>query len=131
MKISRRWIVALFVSMYFPLFAYSSDDGHAHHHHGKHLEHIKTQAEAEALKPGDTIAMACSMCKNVSIYEVSEQNTHSKLMTIGEKHTCPVCGGTVRVVGTGKGSGKNEEVKHVCSKCGENAMFVAALKRDR
>ncbi len=114
----------VFLSLSLPLIVQASDNDH----HVKHLEHIKTQAEAEALRPGDTIAMACGMCKNVSIYEVHENNEHVELMTIGEKHTCPVCGGTVTVVGTGTGSGKNEEVKHVCSKCGDDAMFVAALK---
>lgn len=51
-------------------------------------------------------------------------------MTIGGEHTCPVCGGTVAVVGTGKGTGENEKVKHVCSKCGDDAMFVAASRND-
>lgn len=36
--------------------------------------------------------------------------------------------GTVTVVGTGKGKGKNEEVNHVCSKCGDDAMFACATK---
>jgi len=30
------------------------------------------------------------------------------------------------VTATGKGEGKNAEVKHVCSKCGDDAMFVCA-----
>lgn len=72
--------------------------------------------------------MACSMCKNVMVHEVTEDETHIKMMTIGQEHTCADCGGTVTVVGTGKGEGKNEEVKHVCSKCGDDAMFVCATK---
>ena len=28
----------------------------------------------------------------------------------------------------GKGEGKNAEVKHVCSKCGDDAMFCSAVK---
>jgi len=90
--------------------------------------HITTQAEAEALKPGDSISMVCSMCKNVMVHAVTKDETHVKMMTIGQKHTCADCGGTVTVAGTGKGEGKNEEVKHVCSHCGDDAMFVCATK---
>lgn len=96
--------------------------------HSLHMNHIKTQAEAEALKPGDSISMVCNMCKNVMVHEVTNDDAHVKMMTIGQKHTCPDCGGTVEVVGTGKGEGKNQEVKHVCSKCGDDAMFVCASK---
>ena len=55
--------------------------------------------------------MACSKCKHVMVQHVTKDNSHVKLMTIGQKHTC-VCGGTVTVVGTGKGKGKNEDVNH-------------------
>ena len=109
--------------------AQAADDKHDEHqgHPMAHMNHIKTQADAEALKPGDAIAMACSKCKHVTVQHVTKDNSHVKLMTIGEKHKC-VCGGTVTVVGTGKGKGKNEEVNHVCSKCGGDAMFVCATK---
>lgn len=93
--------------------------------HVAHMNHITTQAEAEALKPGDSIAMACSKCKHIMVQHVTKDSSHVKLMTIGQKHKC-VCGGAVTVVGTGKG--KNEEVNHVCSKCGDDAMFVCATK---
>jgi hypothetical protein len=96
--------------------------------HAMTMNQIKTQAEAEALKPGDSISMACSMCKNVMVMPVTAGTEHVKMMTIGEKHTCPSCKGTVEVVGTGKGEGKNQEVKHVCSKCGDDAMFICASK---
>ncbi|MCA9076947.1 MAG: hypothetical protein KDA93_18115 [Planctomycetaceae bacterium] len=91
------------------------------------MNHITTQAEAEALKPGDAITMACSMCKHVTLHHVTKDNSHVKLMTVGQKHKC-VCGGTVTVVGTGKGKGKNQQVNHVCSACGDDAMFVCATK---
>ena len=92
------------------------------------MNHIKTQAEAEALKPGDSMSMACSMCKTVMVQMVGTDQAHVKMMTIGEKTSCAECGGTAEVVGTGKGKGKNEEVKHVCSKCGDDAMFCSATK---
>lgn len=107
----------------------AANAGHEEHqdHYVEHLNHITTQAQAEALKQGDSIAMACSMCKHISIHHVTKDNSHVKLLTIGEKHKC-VCGGTVTVVGTGKGNGKNEEVEHVCSSCGNDVMFVCATK---
>ena len=92
------------------------------------MNHIKTQAEAEALKPGDSMSMTCGKCKSVMVQNVTTDKAHIKMMTIGEKTTCADCGGTVEVVGTGKGEGKNEEVKHVCSKCGDDAMFCSATK---
>jgi hypothetical protein len=96
--------------------------------HPTNMGQIKTQADAEALKPGDSISMACSRCKSVMVMTVASGNKHVKMMTVGEKSVCDACGGTVEVVGTGKGEGKNQEVKHVCSKCGDDAMFVCASK---
>jgi len=92
------------------------------------MEHITTQAQAEALKPGDAMSMACSKCKDVMVQKVTTDNAHIKMMTVGEKLTCQSCGGTVTVVATGKGTGKDAEVKHVCSKCGDDAMFCSATK---
>ena len=59
---------------------------------------------------------------------VATDKAHVKMMTVGEKDMCNVCGGTVTVVATGKGKGKDAEVKHVCSKCGDDAMFCSATK---
>lgn len=92
------------------------------------MQHITTQAQAEALKPGDSMAMACSKCKDVMVQKVGTDNAHVKMMTVGEKSMCHGCGGTVEVVATGKGTGKDAEVKHVCSKCGDDAMFCTATK---
>ena len=92
------------------------------------MEHITTQAQAEALKPGDSMSMACSKCKDVMVQQVTANNAHVKMMTVGEKMTCPSCSGSVEVVATGKGEGKNAEVKHACSKCGDDAMFCSATK---
>ena len=95
---------------------------------GMNMNQIKTQAEAEALKPGDSMSMTCTKCKSVMVQKVTNDKAHIKMMTIGEKTMCHACDGTVEVVGTGKGEGKNEEVKHVCSKCGDDAMFCSATK---
>ncbi len=117
----------LAVTVGWSVVAYAADEQHAEHqdHAVTHLDHISTQAEAEALKPGATIAMACSKCKHIMLQHVTKDNSHVKLMTIGEKHKC-VCGGVVTVVGTGRGEGKKQDVNHVCSKCGDDAMFVCA-----
>ena len=96
--------------------------------HPLHMNHISTQAEAEALRPGDCLAMVCSMCRNVVFHRVGSDTTHVDLLTVGESHTCSDCKGDVRVVGTGEGSGKSEKVKHVCSNCGADAMFVCATR---
>lgn len=99
---------------------------HAHVMKMTKMTHIKTQAEAEALMPGDSIAMVCSMCKIVTVHPVGNDKSHVKMLTVGQTHTCALCSGEVTVQGTGKGEGKHQEVKHVCGKCGEDAMFVVA-----
>lgn len=121
--------LAVALAVWWSVAAQAADDKHDAHqgHPMAHMNHIKTQAEAEALKPGDAIAMACSKCKHVMVQHVTKDNSHVKLMTVGQEHKC-VCGGTVTVVGTGQGKGKNQEVNHVCSKCGDDAMFVCATK---
>lgn len=94
--------------------------------HLLHLQGIKTKAEAEALKPGDTVAMVCSKCKAIMIHKVTTEKGHIQLMTEGEKHLCPGCNSTITTVGVGKGA-KNE-VKHVCDKCGSDSVFCCATK---
>jgi hypothetical protein len=90
------------------------------------MKQIKTPAEAEALQPGDSITMVCAKCKSVMLHNVTTEKGHIKVMTIGEKHLCPGCESTIQVVGTGKG--KHGEVKHVCTKCGDDSVFCCATK---
>ena len=94
-----------------------------------HMQHINTQTQAEALKPGDSLAMVCPKCKSVMVVKVTAESTaHCKMLTAGQKVKCHEgCEGTVEVVATGKGKGKDAEVKQVCSKCGDD-MFCAAVK---
>ena len=92
------------------------------------MNQIKTQSQAEALKPGDSMSMTCTKCKEVMVQKVGSDKSHVKMMTVGEKLTCGTCGGSVEVVATGKGEGKDAEVKHICSKCGDDAMFCSATK---
>ena len=90
------------------------------------LKEIKTREEAEALKPGDTIAMACTKCKSIMMHNVTTEKGHIKVMTVGEKHLCPGCNSTIETVGFGKG--KHAEVKHVCKSCGDDSVFCCATK---
>ena len=106
--------------------SHGTSDDQAHAMKMTKMTHINTQAEAKALKPGDSIAMVCSMCKIVTVHPVGNDKSHVEMMTVGNTHTCSSCSGKVTVKGTGKGEGKHQEVKHVCGKCGEDAMFVVA-----
>jgi hypothetical protein len=90
------------------------------------MKQITTQAEADALKPGDVIAMVCAKCKSAMVHNVTTEKGHIKVMTVGEKHLCPGCGSTITTVGAGKG--KQELVKHVCEKCGSDSVFCCATK---
>ena len=118
--------VAMAMAVWMPVTTRAAEPEHAQY--PMMMNQIKTQAEAEALKPGDSISMTCNSCKYVMVMPVTTENEHSKMMTVGEKHTCASCEGSVEVTATGKGEGKNAEVKHVCSKCGDDAMFVCASK---
>ena len=96
---------------------------------GEHLmmlnQPITTQAQVDALKPGDSIAMVCTKCKTVSTeFVTKESKGNVTIMTPGEKHLCPGCGSTVTVVGVGKGA--SAQIKHVCTMCGSDSMFCCA-----
>ncbi len=90
------------------------------------MKPIRTQADAEALKPGDELAMVCSKCKSVVVHRVTTEKGHIKTMTVGEKHLCPGCQSTIETTGFGKG--KHDEVKHVCKACGDESVFCCATK---
>ncbi len=61
--------LAVAIAVGWSVVAYAADEQQADHqdHAAMHLDHITTQAEAEALKPGDMIAMACSKCKHIMV----------------------------------------------------------------
>lgn len=90
------------------------------------LTQIKTQAEAEALKPGDSVAMVCPKCKSVTVRQVVSDSKLQTKSVLGEKHLCPGCGGSMEMTGMGKD--KHTEFKHVCSKCGSDTAFCCATK---
>ena len=126
-SLSSGLVVALAIAAWWPGTARAADHDKAAHD-TMQMQHIKTQAQAEALKPGDSMSMTCTKCKSVMVQKVTADKAHVKMMTVGEKVMCHACDGTVEVVATGKGEGKKAEVKHVCSKCGDDAMFCSAVK---
>lgn len=88
--------------------------------------HVATKAEADAVKPGDSIAMVCAKCKTVSVTLVTQDaKTKTKLIP-GEKHLCEGCKSTIEVVGS-KAHNK-EIIKHVCKACGDDSAFCCATK---
>ncbi len=93
---------------------------------GEHLmmlNAITTPEQAEALKPGDTIAMACPKCKTIIIERVTTEKGHINLTTPGEKHLCSGCQTSIVTVGVGKNA--HNELKHVCEKCGGEVFCCA------
>lgn len=96
---------------------------------GEHLmmlNAITTPEQVEALKPGDTIAMACPKCKTIIIEKVTSEKGHIKLTTPGEMHLCSGCQTSIVTVGTGKSA--HNELKHVCKACGSDLVFCCATK---
>ncbi len=88
------------------------------------LNAITTPEQVEALKPGDTIAMACPKCKTIIVEKVTTVKGHINLTTPGEVHLCSGCKSTIVTVGTGKNA--HNELKHICNVCGSDSVFCCA-----
>lgn len=91
------------------------------------LKPIQTVQDAEAVQPGDMIAMSCPKCKNVTVTWVETEKGHIKTERTGQKHLCPGCETTLETKGVGKAA--KDEVKHVCQKCGSKEAFCCVLKK--
>ncbi|MCI0746890.1 MAG: hypothetical protein L0Y58_15925 [Verrucomicrobia subdivision 3 bacterium] len=88
---------------------------------------IQTAADIAAVKPGDTVAMACPKCKTVHVTQVVKENKPGQSYTVGvERHTCPGCGHVTEVKGHGKMA--TQKAVHVCSNCGSKNAFCCVLK---
>lgn len=87
---------------------------------------VATKAEADAVKPGDSIAMVCAKCKTVSVTLVTQDTKTKTKLIPGEKHLCEGCNSTIEVVGS-KAHNK-EIIKHVCKACGDDSAFCCATK---
>jgi hypothetical protein len=94
------------------------------------LSVIRTAAEAEALKPGDMIAMACPKCKSITVAYVGPKTAKAteSFVKVGEKHLCSGCRSTMEVVGVQKGA--HTEIKHVCNSCGDDSAYCCATSHN-
>ncbi len=103
---------------------------------GEHLlmlQGINTKAQADALKPDDTIAMVCAKCKTVYVSRVKQGVKGAELlMAKGQPkeligtHACAGCNSTITV--TGHDQGKEMVLKHSCKSCGDDSVFCCATK---
>ncbi len=100
-------------------------DEHATMKGAQHLQYLNSPKQAEELKKGDTVAMVCSMCKNVAVTRVEKQRGR-EFLTPGTKHGCEMCGGTIETVG--QRMDNKDIVKHSCTKCGGESAFCCATK---
>ena len=88
---------------------------------------IQTAADIAAVKPGDTVAMACPKCKTVHVTQVVKENKPAQSYAVGvERHTCPGCGHVTEVKGHGKMA--TQKAVHVCRNCGSKSAFCCVLK---
>lgn len=88
--------------------------------------HLNRPEQALELRTGDTVAMACSMCKNIAVVRI-EENRGREFLTPGTRHGCSMCGGTIEI--TGQRMDKKEIVHHTCSRCGEDSAYCCATRR--
>jgi hypothetical protein len=88
--------------------------------------HIESLADVEAVKPGDSIAMACPKCKTIMVTLVTQDTKTKTKLIPGEKHLCPGCKSTITVVGD-KAHNK-QIIKHVCKSCGSESAFCCVTK---
>lgn len=90
---------------------------------------IRTVQDIEALKPGDTIAMACPKCKTVNVTHVTKEFKGNVTQGVPvQKHLCPGCENTFVLKGHGKAA--KEIVVHKCKECGSKDAFCCVVKKD-
>ena len=96
------------------------------------LQGINTQAEAEALKPDDSIAMVCTKCKTVWTTRVVQGLKSAQLLMANGQptelvgtHACAGCGGTWTITGGAPRNAKSV-LTHTCSMCGDGSGFCCA-----
>lgn len=89
--------------------------------------HVATKQQADAVKPGDQIAMVCAKCKTVSVTLVTQDTKTKTKLIPGEKHLCAGCKSTITVVGS---KAHNQDlIKHVCQACGDDSAFCCATTK--
>ena len=93
------------------------------------LKPIKTAADAQAVEPGDTIAMSCPKCKNtwISVVERPTKTGATPETKVVLRHECPGCETKLATEGTGKQA--KDVIKHVCKNCGSEDAFCCVMKK--
>jgi hypothetical protein len=97
------------------------------------LNKVSNVGDLEALKVGDTLAMACAKCQTIIVKEVVSTAKGAQVlaadgkptMLVG-KHLCKGCGSTIEIVGHGKA--KESKITHTCGSCGDTSAFCCATK---
>jgi hypothetical protein len=94
------------------------------------LKPIKTPADVAAIKPGDTVMMACPKCKTIYVTRIEKENKPGKTREVPTSvHTCPGCENKIALKGHGRTA--KEEIVHVCKQCGSKDAFCCVMKGDR
>jgi predicted RNA-binding Zn-ribbon protein involved in translation (DUF1610 family) len=98
------------------------------------LIHIETVADIDALKTGDSIAMACTKCKTIWVSKVKQDAKGAEVQLAKGKpvkligvHGCPGCKGEVTISPHMKG--RELALKHVCTACGDDSAFCCATRK--
>lgn len=97
------------------------------------LNKVMTVGDIEALKGGDTFAMACARCQTIMIKEIISTAKGAEVLAANGKpvkligkHLCPGCGSTIEIVGHGKA--KESKITHICDACGDTSAFCCATR---
>ena len=97
------------------------------------MNKVKTVGDIEALKVGDTFAMACAKCETIMVTEVVNTAKGAEVLAASGKptkligkHLCAGCGSTIEIVGHGKA--KESKITHTCGACGDTSAFCCATK---
>lgn len=93
------------------------------------LKPIKTAEDAQAIKDGDMVAMACPKCKTItySYVDSSSRGANKDVKTV-TKDACPGC--DTKIVTTGVGKQAKNEIQHTCKDCGSHDAFCCVLKKE-
>ncbi len=128
--------IALTMAVWLPTTTTAADEPMKPMKGGEHmlmLNKVETKAQADALKPDDTIAMVCAKCKTVYVTRVKKGAKGAELlMAKGQPmewigtHACAGCNSTITVTGHAKGD--ITELKHSCKACGDDSAFCCATK---
>ena len=128
--------IALTMAVWLPTTATAADEPMKPMKGGEHmlmLQGINTKAQADALKPDDTIAMVCAKCRTVWTTRVKQGVKGAELLLGNGKttelvgtHACKGCKSTITVIGHVKGD--ITELKHSCGACGDDSAFCCATK---